>query len=188
MQLRSAITKCALPSGSCLGFGFVFFPACAKELHDSCCKRALGRTSSLAFLLLSVMFLAKTFASIRLSVQLILVLSSLKIDSNCTLVTKICYSHCRHEWCDGQTDHCQYCSISFVLRACLRDEQICFLQAFFMEMVTLSNTEAGCRISVLREAQTWLDSSLGSLSSLDLLWAGGWTRHLQRALLKHVVL
>lgn len=43
-------------------------------------------------------------------------------------------------------------------------------------------------MSVLGEAQTWLDSSLGDLSLLDLLWAGGWTRHLQRALLKHVVL
>lgn len=54
---------------------------------------------------------------------------------------------------------------------------------FFMEMVTLlkqkySKTETGCRISVLGEAQTWLDRSPRTLSLLDLLWAGCWTGHL----------
>lgn len=110
-----------------LGFGgfwifFFFFSAHAKELCDSCCKRALGRNSALAFLLLCSW--QWPFAWIWSLVQAVLVLHSLKTDSNSTWVTKILFllQAWAVWWTNWSLPVLQY--FFWFKGVCLRDEQV----------------------------------------------------------------
>lgn len=115
-------------------------------------------------------------ARIQLLVQAVVVLSSLKVDTDCTLVTKN-ISFPLQAGALLQTDWCQYCSISFVSeqltfrRMCLRDGQIlmsCYGLVFW-SLYWNGNT-IGTKILqywsrlwnlCLGEAQTWLGRGLG---------------------------
>lgn len=178
MQLRSAITKCALPSGS-WGFNQPVQWSCMTPIARECWAGPHPLPSSC-----SLCSWQWPSPWIQPLVQVVLVLRSDKT----TLFSMQAWAVRWPSW-PLPVPWYSFCFkgvscllwISFLWFGSLWKWSHCWNR-------NIPRLKVGCRTSVFREAPTRLDGSWQCLSSLGLLWARGWTKHLQRALLKHEIL